>query len=292
MKCSKWFTVLTVAGILGCGNADMLETEGEPGATDSEGGGTGERFDEDAELGSKQSALSDGSDYFNCYQSGNCSSPALSSSTRCLKSRDYHTTHTDRKSSVIVLSFHGGNIEPNSTEVASDLARYFGWSHYDFSGHGSSTCLNGMADSQRLHITSTNFDEPSGVALMSRYKKAIAIHGYGGGRGNSRGTICVGGANKAQVAQFISYVTQNKSRFSAYNLNPVNAPSASVTSSVDCSGLTGTARTNLVNRSSSGAGGLQLEMSEGLRADLVNPSTKYDSLRSVFRAAVNSALGM
>mgnify|MGYP000010491967 CR=1 FL=1 len=200
------------------------------------------------------------------------------------------TAVVDRGSSVVVLSMHGGLIEPNSSEVARLLADRFGWSRYDLQGHATAACLGPMDNHQRLHITATNFNDPEAVELVTGHNKGLAIHGYSDVRGNRRGTLCVGGRNTAQIEQFIATMNARKSSFGGYTLTPVNAASAEPKAGVNCSGLTGTARMNLVNRVKDEDGGLQLEMSDGIKADLVSPSAQYDELRTVFYAAVSAAM--
>ena len=61
-------------------------------------------------------------------------------------------------------------------------------------------------------------------------------------------------------------------------------------SGTNCSGPGGSARANLVNRVGAGAGGLQLEMSEGVQQDLADPGSRYGALRSVFLGALDTAM--
>lgn len=231
-----------------------------------------------------------GTDYFRCFVAGNCAPPALSSSLRCRAGRDYQIAVSDLKSEVVVLSFHGGMIEPHSSELAKAISERFHWSHYDFMAHGTEDCLGSRSNFTRLHITATNFDDPQAISLVSGHKKAIAIHGYSAKIGNSRGTICVGGANDAQVRQFIESVKLNRRRFTQYDLLPVNAAANPTESGANCRGLAGTRHSNLVNRASGGAGGIQLEMSRGIKEDLLNSNSRYDELRYVFYTALSSAM--
>lgn len=287
-------SALFALSVIGCGNLEAdPELDGAPelaGAPVPAG-----HYSDDVEAdetGALEQAVTStgGSDYYNCVVTGNCPSPSLKGSSSCLDGRDYSPTVTSRSGDIVVLSFHGGKIEPGSSEVASTLATKYGWSSYDFAGHGTSTCLGGGTDFTKLHITSTGFDDPAAVKLVSSKKKAVAIHGYDDSRGNRKGTICVGGANTVQIKAFIDAINASKARFSAYSLTAVNSATGAVTSGVDCSGLTGTARLNLVNRVSTGLGGLQLEMSNAIKADLLNPSATYNELRNVFYGAVKTAM--
>lgn len=99
--------------------------------------------------------------------------------------------------------------------------------------------------------------------------------------------MCVGGANSAARSTFIAQVNSNASSWGMYALTPVDAPSAG---SGACGDLAGTASTNIVNRTSSG-GGLQLELSKGLRADLANTGNhSYDTLRNIVYGAISTAM--
>ncbi len=275
---AKGLLALVVVTVVGCGNADeQLGAEGEaakPSELDS----------------SAEELSSDEGDYYNCFAGSGCASPALSTSTRCLKGRDYKVTVNDAQSDVVVLSIHGGLIEPNSSELAQAISSKLHYSLYDFAAHGTAACLGTLNDFNRLHITAANFDDPTAVRLVGRHKKAVAIHGYNDSRGNDPGTLCVGGSNAKLVQAFIAAVNQRKSRFTLYSLRPIDAATATASRGADCTGITGTARANLVNRTLDGAGGLQLEMSDAIKADLLNPSTRYDALRTVFYGALSAAM--
>ena len=231
-------------------------------------------------------------DYFDCFDRTNCTN-ALSSSSTCLNPRDYHTTALDVGSDVTVLSFHGGKIELRTSEIASAMANKYGWNHYDLNAHGTSACLQGKSNFKRLHITATNFDDPDALNIVRAYPKSIAIHGYGNFRGYPKGVICVGGGNQNQVTAFIDYVNQNKSTFESspdgYSLIAINATSVSGKGQ-QCYDLKGTSPNNIVNKNASN-GGLQLELSLGMRKDLANlNNTNFNLLRNVIYGAVAQAM--
>ncbi|MEB3311421.1 MAG: poly-gamma-glutamate hydrolase family protein [Snowella sp.] len=225
-------------------------------------------------------------DAFNCFQAGNCTPPALSNSATCLVNRDYTVTVTNVSSPVTVLSFHGGRIERHTSEISAKLQQLNHWNRYDLQAHGTETCLAGQSNFQRLHITSTRFDDPVAVNLVSQFPNAVAIHGYN--RPYPQGMICVGGANAAQVQAFMDQVNQRKSLFPNYDLLPINAPQLT-NPDENCFDLKGISTKNIVNRTSTGQG-LQLELSQQLRADLVNPSPSYDSLRRIIYEAIAQAM--
>ena len=75
----------------------------------------------------------------------------------------------DRASRVVVAAPHGGGIEPGTSEIAVAIAGA-DLSYYLFEGHKR----QGNAE---LHITSSNFDEPQGRALLSRAVCVLTVHG-------------------------------------------------------------------------------------------------------------------
>lgn len=229
------------------------------------------------------------SDYYQCYQAGHCS-PALSSPDECEEGRDYDVTFTNAGSGVTALSFHGGKIEAHTSEISSELARRYGWNRYDLNAHGTPQCLTGTRDEdfEKLHITSTKFDDPRAVALVAAHPKAVAIHGHG--RAYQKASICVGGKDAAARSAFINYIDNNAGAWSGYTLDAIDVFTAT---SGDCSAadLKGDAVANLVNRTSSRAG-LQLELHREFRADLVNSSSGFDDLRDLFYGAVREAMAV
>jgi len=93
-----------------------------------------------------------------------------------------------KESNTIIVAPHGGAIEPGTSEVAKEVA------HNDFiAGH---IRRNKAQNNNRLHITSTNFDEPRCVELVQESDTVVAIHGEGssdiavflGGKNNDLGT--------------------------------------------------------------------------------------------------------
>jgi phage replication-related protein YjqB (UPF0714/DUF867 family) len=180
-------------------------------------------------------------DQFKCYDKI-CTPPksdALKNSTVCKKGKDYRiTSYVEGTSDVIVLSIHGGLIEAYTSEISRDLARRHGWKRYDFFGEIKNPKCAVLVDLKSdnlhydvLHITSTGFDEPKAIELVSSQKKAVAIHGYEREeRQDDIQTICVGGKNSTQVSKFIEYIKSKETEINkvksslGYSLNPINVP--------------------------------------------------------------------
>jgi len=89
-----------------------------------------------------------------------------------------------RNSPVIVIAPHGGKIEPGTSEIAEAIAG----DNYNF------YCFEGLKphDNRRLHLTSTHFDEPIGVALVTASDYVVGIHGFT----NAGRLICMGGLDE------------------------------------------------------------------------------------------------
>jgi phage replication-related protein YjqB (UPF0714/DUF867 family) len=233
-------------------------------------------------------------DYYQCYQFGTCAEPTLSNDSSCRPVTDYDVTVSNKNSPVTVLSLHGGNIEASTSGISNALSNLYGWSRYDFNAHATSACTSvGTYEGNKLHITSTNFNDPRAVNLVSAQPKAVAIHGYADSRGYDKGVICVGGKDGAARSAFISYVTNNAAAWNAnpntYSLWPIDATAAATGTDCGDDEIRGIADDNLVNRTSSHAG-LQLELSKASRADLTNTSSSYNDLRNLIYGAIREAM--
>ena len=215
-------------------------------------------------------------DRFNCYvkEDGVDCKTALIESSECRlgKNRDYEINIKREGGDVVVLSIHGGLIEPNTSQVSDDIARHYNWKRYDFNGHATPRCSSydgsdpikiNRANFKNLHITSTKFNEEKAINLVSSNLKTVSIHGYSRGRNYDKGLICVGGSNadkNTQVQDFIEYIDEHKG-----NLNLVAKDARNAAKGKDCGAkgdkfkrLSGKSNDNITNKNPSGAG-LQLE---------------------------------
>jgi phage replication-related protein YjqB (UPF0714/DUF867 family) len=68
-----------------------------------------------------------------------------------------------------IVAPHGGGIEPGTSEIADAIAAQR-WSFYSFEGLKRS-------GNRVLHITSTCFDEPMCLVLLSDTSRVVTIHG-------------------------------------------------------------------------------------------------------------------
>ena len=96
----------------------------------------------------------------------------------------YRICVTRRESSVAIIAPHGGGIEMGTSRIASAIAGK-SYNLYCFEGLQSSS-------NNQLHITSSNFDEPQCLDLISKCETVVSVHGL---RGEHQ-AIEVGGLDK------------------------------------------------------------------------------------------------
>jgi phage replication-related protein YjqB (UPF0714/DUF867 family) len=139
-------------------------------------------------------------------------------------------------SGIAILAPHGGGIEPGTSEIAKAIA---GVEHTIYSFEGRKQTGN-----QDFHITSTNFDEPTGVAIAKQAERILAIHGC-----SERKTVVYLGGQDAKLKNKV-FQCLTEAGFQAEAHSDPN--------------LQGKYSTNICNRSKNNCG-VQLEISEGLR---------------------------
>lgn len=154
---------------------------------------------------------------------------------------DYEIQAEDRASAILVMAPHGGGIERGTSEVAREIARD-DLSLYLFEGVRRSG--NG-----ELHITSTNFDEPTAQHLLERAETVIAVHGRKDG--GDIATIWLGGRATA-----LRNAISESLRTSGFQTATAQE-------------LPGLESSNICNRGRSTAG-VQLELPRSLRHRLID----------------------
>jgi len=160
----------------------------------------------------------------------------------------------DRASQVAVAAPHGGGIEPGTSEIAVAIAGG-DLSHYLFEGHK-------RQGNTSLHITSVNFDEPRGLALLRRAAYVLTVHG----EASETETVYLGG---------LSGSLKNALR------TALEASGYVVRENANLQGLD---QRNICNVGLMGAG-VQLELSAGLRRSF------FESLSRAGRQKATSRLG-
>jgi phage replication-related protein YjqB (UPF0714/DUF867 family) len=139
-------------------------------------------------------------------------------------------------SSTVIVAPHGGAIEPGTSEVAKEVAN----------NDLSLAIFEGIKSkgNKRLHITSTNFDEPRCVELVQESETVVAIHG----EGSNDLSIFLGGRDDELGVQLKAALERY-----GYAVKTHGNPD-----------LHGLAPANICNRGRHGVG-VQVELSSGLR---------------------------
>lgn len=155
------------------------------------------------------------------------------------------------------------------------------------------------------------------VAYLNKHRHRIVNYGYYQTEKIPKTqTICVGGANEAQVSKFIEYIEDKRDKTDkikdllGYSLNIINVPASESIPQKEKEiclkprSLKGTDEDNIVNRTNKGLnnndkkGGLQIELNRKIRADLAegedernaSPPNKNQLLRNVIYDAINHAM--
>lgn len=173
---------------------------------------------------------------------------------------DFRIHREARDSSLVVTAIHGGTIEPGTLELARAVA---GRDHsfYAFEGRVLTEA------SWDLHLTSTHFDEPSGVRLIESHPFCLSIHGFSN---PARGpTVILGGLN----ASF------KRAILSALRTLQQDYPELVIQYSSDI--FQGTHPRNIVNRAKHQ--GVQIELSGEIREKLTMDAEFFWKFRGALR---------
>lgn len=158
---------------------------------------------------------------------------------------DFDIELIDRNSPLAVIAIHGGNIEPGTTEIAKII------SGEDLSFY-SSIGKKSEGENANLHITSSRFDEPRCLALVSKSEKVISVHGKSG----KEGFVMLGGLDEAGIRKISELLASH-----GFEVREATE------------GVKGDSPENICNKCSSGKG-VQLEISRGLRDKFLDDKDK------------------
>lgn len=158
---------------------------------------------------------------------------------------DFDIELIDRNSPLAAIAIHGGNIEPGTTEIAKII------SGEDLSFYSSigKKAEGGNAD---LHITSSHFDEPKCLALVSKSEKVISIHGKSG----KEEFVMLGGLDEEIIKKISELLAGG-----GFEVREATEE------------VKGDSPDNICNKCSSGKG-VQLEISRGLRDKFLDDKDK------------------
>jgi phage replication-related protein YjqB (UPF0714/DUF867 family) len=165
----------------------------------------------------------------------------------------------------IVLAIHGGGIEPGTSEIALAVAGYHPATfarNTDCLGLHDLWIFEGLLSSgnARLHVTSTNFDDPIALKLVRISKRCLSLHGLDNVPGGA--DIQIGGLD----AELSSIVLEELT-------------AAGISAAVaNQEGTNGNDLKNICNKTTISAG-VQLEMAKTYRESLFAPGCNTRELR-------------
>lgn len=170
----------------------------------------------------------------------------------------YQVLSLDRNASVAAIAIHGGRIEEGSDTLA-ELIAGADLNFYAF-------IAKKPANNRELHVTSTHFNDPRLLALATKSKIMISIHGF---KEEEKDEICVGGGNVA-LRDLIA--------------TDLSALKLGISITTPCAQFGGSDARNPVNRSS--LQGVQLELSGHLRKKLLADTALGENLAKNIRSSV------
>jgi phage replication-related protein YjqB (UPF0714/DUF867 family) len=156
------------------------------------------------------------------------------------------TGNIDNIERCLLVSPHGGSIEPGTTDVMLAVANLGQWAHYNFQGQLP------RRNWRELHIPSTHFDEPRLLGLLPQARFVLSFHGESD---DERRTICVGGLYHHGRETFIACLAEDLAHLRV---------TVSDALQMQNEGIAGRSRQNITNRGTLEAG-VQLEFSQGVR---------------------------
>ncbi|MFO1103824.1 MAG: poly-gamma-glutamate hydrolase family protein [Methylocystis sp.] len=176
---------------------------------------------------------------------------------------DYRIRLDERASPIAIVAPHGGLIERGTSEIATAIA----------ADRFSLYCFEGLTkvSGKSLHITSTRFDEPRALALVSASAIAIGVHGRKD-RGDDA-SIWVGGLHESLRDAICEALAS-----AGFKAKPVGEGHR----------LAGRDPANICNRGRCGAG-VQLELPRTFRVGLANEAGRCAALAASVREALERA---
>lgn len=174
--------------------------------------------------------------------------------------RDFRVAFGDSKIELcLLIAPHGGGIEPGSSEIMRMVAEVGGWAWYELAG------FLRKGNNDALHISSTNFDEPTLKRVLPQAGFVIAFHGASESR---EPIVYVGGKWKLGRRTVIESINGTVRKHGIQAVDAMDHATAEHLRGSDDSNIT-----NLGKRSE----GIQLEFSREARNLLFPPDSSREA---------------
>lgn len=162
---------------------------------------------------------------------------------------DYSLEVKDRQSSILVMAFHGGYVEPGSAELGSEITKDK-FNFYAFRALQPGKLHEPSFTYSTLHLTSTRYDEPGLLSMAAESHFCLSLHGFGG----QEADFCMGGGNGEQRKVLNQRLSQHFPELQSCELC--------------CPPFNGTSKKNPTNQCRNQ--GIQIEMSPRVRKRLLS----------------------
>lgn len=135
---------------------------------------------------------------------------------------DYKISIRNNSSKILVMSFHGGFIEPGTTELGAAVSETE-YDFYTFMALKRGEMHEPSLTSSTLHLTSAHYDEPQLMKLVTEKDFCLGMHGFGGDEAD----FCVGGGNSEQRKVLVQKLSKSFPELKSCELccNPFNGVS-------------------------------------------------------------------
>ena len=177
-----------------------------------------------------------------------------------VRDRDFRVAFGDANiEKCLLIAPHGGGIEPGTSEIMRAVVELGGWAWYEFAGYLR------RGNKEALHIASTEFNEPTLLALLPQTEVAATFHGSDE---TDRPVVHVGGRWKFWRQATIEAINES---FHAHGIRAIDA-----TENGDTEHICGLHGSNITNRGRR-AEGIQMEFSREARNLLFPPDASREA---------------
>ena len=175
---------------------------------------------------------------------------------------DYSLEVKDTESKILVMSFHGGLIEPGTTELGAAISEGK-FDFYTFKALKKGEMHEPTLTSSTLHLTSARYDEPELLKLTAVSDFCLGLHGFGG----EEADFCVGGGNAKERKVLVARLTKAYPDLKSCELC--------------CDPFNGVSSKNPINKCRQQ--GVQVEMSPKVRKRILSDKDFLSSVAGEFR---------